>query len=478
MGRYRRRRLRLRVAVALGATFVIAAMSTSAPATIDAPPPEDAPSGRVSAADSVRPQLPPSVDYALSPAAQGTPVEASALRRRVAEPWSSDVLGSKARRSLVVRDALTGQSLTSLRGETALEPASITKVVTAAAIMAALPPDHTFTTTAVRGADARRVVLVAGGDQLLSAGRGSRNAVAGRAGLGDLARRTARSLREEKVSGPVRVELDLSYAGGSRAAPGWTRFWLDNGYAGRISMLALETDRALPGDPAPANPALVAAETFRSSLAEEGVDVAGGEIRRVTAPSSAPVLGEVTSAPLRDVLALALATSDNAMVEQLARQAAVSDGVSTEQGAVNGWVLDTVAATYDIATTGATLADTSGLSDGTRLPMRLVADVLVAGASGRHPGLQSVLTGLPIAGYSGTLADRFTSEQVQRARGVVRAKTGSLPQVSSLAGTLVTRDGRLLVFALTANDIGSGSDEVEARAAIDSLVSRLVACGC
>ncbi|MGB7449680.1 MAG: D-alanyl-D-alanine carboxypeptidase/D-alanyl-D-alanine-endopeptidase [Ornithinimicrobium sp.] len=478
MGRYRRRRLRARVAVALGATLVIAAMSTSAPATTDAPAAPEGRDGRVSAAAAVRPELPSVVDYALSPASQGTVPDGSAVRARVLGPWNSRSLGAKAKRSLVVRDALTGETLTAFRGETALEPASITKVVTGAAIMAALPPDHTFATATVQGAESDRVVLVAGGDQLLSAGRGNPRAVAGKAGLADLARQTARSLRQEKVSGPVTVALDLSYVGGSRAAPDWTAFWLDNGYAGRISMLALETDRALPGDPAPADPAMAAAESFRASLVEEGVEVADGDIKRGKAPESAAVLGEVTSAPLRDVLTVALATSDNAMVEQLARQAAVADGASPEQDAVNAWVLDTVNQTYDIDTSGATLADTSGLSDGTRLPMRLVADVLVAGASGRHPGLQSVLTGLPIAGYSGTLVDRFGADAAQRARGVVRAKTGSLPQVTSLAGTFTTRDGRLLVFALTAGDIGSGPAELEARAAIDALVSRLVSCGC
>jgi len=166
------------------------------------------------------------------------------------------------------------------------------------------------------------------------------------------------------------------------------------------------------------------------------------------------------------------------MVEQLSRQAAVADGAAAEQQSVNAWVLDTVKQSYDIDTTGATLADTSGLSDGTLLPMRMVSDVLVAGAGGRHPGLQSVLTGLPIAGYSGTLADRFSGQNAQQGRGLVRAKTGSLPQVTSLAGTLTTDDGRVLTFALSATDIGSGTAEVGARATVDALVARIAACGC
>lgn len=141
-------------------------------------------------------------------------------------------------------------------------------------------------------------------------------------------------------------------------------------------------------------------------------------------------------------------------------------------------MLETVSETYGITTSGAVLADTSGLSDGTRLPMQLVAETLLAGANGRHPALQSALSGLPIAGLSGTLVDRFGAASATPGRGVVRAKTGSLPQVTSLAGTLSTQDGQLLVFALTSNDIGGGGAGVEARAVIDSMLADLATCGC
>ncbi len=247
-------------------------------------------------------------------------------------------------------------------------------------------------------------------------------------------------------------------------------------------MLALEQDRALPY-PAPGDPAVAAARAFEQALAEEGVPVRvadDGDVERVELAGNAtgPVLAEVESAPLFDVLALALTTSDNAMIEQLARQAAVAAGVDTDQDAVNAWVLSALSDSYQLDIDGAVLADASRLSDGTVLPVRLVADVLVKGASGRYPSFQSVLTGLPIAGYSGTLADRFVQDSAASGLGVVRAKTGSLPSVTSLAGTITTADGRLLVFALSVNDVGPGSDAVEARAVIDALVSQFSGCGC
>ena len=87
-----------------------------------------------------------------------------------------------------------------------------------------------------------------------------------------------------------------------------------------------------------------------------------------------------------------------------------------------------------------------------------------------------MFSGLPVAGWSGTLHTRFTAPAVsQSARGVVRAKTGSLSGVNTLAGVLLTKDGRLLAFAIMA--VGAGN-AYAARGALDRVAARLVSCGC
>ncbi len=67
------------------------------------------------------------------------------------------------------------------------------------------------------------------------------------------------------------------------------------------------------------------------------------------------------------------------------------------------------------------------------------------------------MSGMPIAGFSGTLAHRYGLGTAAAGRGVVRAKTGTLDGVNTLAGVVYDADGRLLAFAFMANHVQSPS---------------------
>lgn len=432
----------------------------------------DDPESLVARQAALRPQVQPVPPSVLTPVSEGQPVDPASVRERLSDELEDRWLGPRT--SLVVRDALTGETVLQRAPDRPVTPASLTKLLTAAAVATSLPLQDGFPTRAVAG-EGNEVFLVAGGDTLLARGEGDPEAVAGRAGLADLAGQVARELGKD--AGPVRVRVDVTYAGGPPRARGWTDFWLDQGYTGPITMLGLAEDRAFPGHPAPENPTRAAAEAFAEALREAGVRVADRPVERGRAPEGGRELGAVESAPARDVLALALTDSDNALVEQLARQAAVAAGAGAQPADVAAWVEEQVAA-LGIDTADVSLQDTSGLADGTRIPVRVIGDVLVAAASGQHPDLQAVTGGLPIAGYTGTLWDRFHLDVHDPAVGVARAKTGSLPGVTALGGLVTTSDGRLLVFTVVADRIGRDGAALEARSVLDEIVAELARCGC
>jgi D-alanyl-D-alanine carboxypeptidase/D-alanyl-D-alanine-endopeptidase (penicillin-binding protein 4) len=105
--------------------------------------------------------------------------------------------------------------------------------------------------------------------------------------------------------------------------------------------------------------------------------------------------------------------------------------------------------------------------------------VLRLAAGPAHPDLHDLVIGLPVAGWSGTLADRYMSGSATKGAGTVRAKTGTLTGVSSLAGLVHDVDGRLLAFAFVADRVpNSDAGTVAAEAALDRIAATLAGCGC
>ena len=98
------------------------------------------------------------------------------------------------------------------------------------------------------------------------------------------------------------------------------------------------------------------------------------------------------------------------------------------------------------------------------------AEALVAVLAHERDGANAspLLASLPVAGVDGTLAERMKGTP---AAGNVRAKTGAMNGVRSLAGYVTTQDGEPLAFAVVVNNYeGAASVAV---AAIDALAVRL-----
>jgi D-alanyl-D-alanine carboxypeptidase/D-alanyl-D-alanine-endopeptidase (penicillin-binding protein 4) len=187
------------------------------------------------------------------------------------------------------------------------------------------------------------------------------------------------------------------------------------------------------------------------------------------------VLARASSAPLAQIVEQVLSVSDNEGAEVLARHVglAVSGNGSSAAGtdAVLGTLQD-----LGVRTGNAQVYDGSGLSRKNRIDPDTLVDVLRVASSEDHPDLRSIVTGLPVAGFTGSLALRF-SDAPAAGRGRVRAKTGTLTGVSALAGVATDLDGVPMVFALVADRVRL-LDTLDAREALDDLAAALGACHC
>lgn len=373
---------------------------------------------------------------------------------------------------VVVADQITGEVLASHASDQPRVPASTAKLVTGVAALASLDPASTLDTRVVRG-EGDQVVLVGGGDMMLAPGEGIADAVVGHAGLGDLAAQVAGALTASGTT-TVRLGYDGSLFSGPALSPTWKQADINQGFVAPVTSLAVDIAKIRPGEypPRHADPARHAAETFAARLTEQGVSVS--EVRAVgPAPSGSEQLGVVQSASLSEVVHYFLDTSDNTITEVVARLVAIDAGLPGSFDGASQAVLR-AAAQLGVDTSGAQLVDASGLGTGSLLTPDLLLGLLRLVTDPMRPELREIATGMPVAGLTGTLAERYTATS---ARGLVRAKTGSLPGVTSLAGTVVDADGRQLLFAVLADQTPPGG-QLGPRAAIDGWVSRLAECGC
>ncbi|WP_241844397.1 D-alanyl-D-alanine carboxypeptidase/D-alanyl-D-alanine endopeptidase [Kitasatospora sp. CB01950] len=401
----------------------------------------------------------------------------NALRSAVGSTVQDKSLGTL---SYAVADAATGELLLGAQENTPATPASTTKLATAVAALALLPADRRIATTVVQGA-AGEITLVGGGDPTLTVlpvdqvrvGGAPVDADSAPASLADLARRTAAALKAAGTTG-VKLSYDASLYTGPLLHKEH-----DGTNIAAVAPLMVDEARSDPHsqEEAPqrvSDPAGQAVEAFANLLKAEGITVQN-KAGQATAPAGAAELARVESPEIGRLVERMLTTSDNQLAEAVARQVALAARQPASfEGAASAVTAEL--GKLGLPLTGVVLTDGSGLAKANQLPPTVLVKLLAEAASPRHPELRPVITGLPIAGFTGTLAGRYGAKSgAGEAAGIVRAKTGSLAGVNTLAGTLVDADGRVLVFALMTR---TGADPFVARAAMDRIVAKIAACGC
>jgi D-alanyl-D-alanine carboxypeptidase/D-alanyl-D-alanine-endopeptidase (penicillin-binding protein 4) len=437
-------------AVVAAATFFTTSGHGTSGAHVPVPPPRP---------PIVKPGVVPVADTAETPSAGGL---AAVLGPVAADP-NLGRLGGR------ITDAITGKELWQVADDVPLVPASTNKVLTAAAALLTLDRQTRISTRVVAGSQNAQgpIVLVGAGDPTLSAAppdvptwyRGAPR-------IGDLVEQIHRSGMT-----PTAVQVDTSAFTGPTMAQGWDPSDVDNGDIAPIESVMIDAGRIQPStvnSRRSKTPALDAGRELAKAL---GMDPTAVTI--ASAPSGARQLAVVQSAPLVQRLSEMMDHSDNVLAECIAREvAAAINRPRSFPGAVDA--VTNRLSTAHIDTTGVALLDSSGLSVDDRLTAKTLDGTVQAAAGPDQQSLRALLDLLPIAGGSGTLADRFLDPATnQGPAGWLRAKTGSLTAINSLVGVVTDRSGRVLTFAFISNAAGPNGRNV-----MDALATKLWTCGC
>jgi D-alanyl-D-alanine carboxypeptidase/D-alanyl-D-alanine-endopeptidase (penicillin-binding protein 4) len=373
-----------------------------------------------------------------------------------------------------VVDLSSGDEVFSTGGRA--RPASTTKLLTTAAVLHVLGPDHRFSTRVVLQGQGkqRRLVLVGGGDPYLASKPAAKDepTYPHRADLRTLARKTAAAMKQQGVR-RVRLAYDDSLFTGPTASPQWEKSYLPDGVVAPITALWADEGRPADGSGRVADPSLTAATYFAVDLRAAGLVVTGSPEHLAAREDAAPV-ADVLSPPLGEIVERVLTVSDNEAAEVLAHQVGVAAGEGSFAGGVAG--VRQALTELGVRTQGDQWYDGSGLSRKNLLDPRILVDVLRAAASGDHPELRAVLSGLPVAGFTGSLEYRF-ADAAPPARGHVRAKTGTLRNTAALAGLVTDQDGTTAAFVLMADHVPYVKSLL-AESDLDAAAAALAGCRC
>ncbi|MEU3413093.1 D-alanyl-D-alanine carboxypeptidase/D-alanyl-D-alanine-endopeptidase [Streptomyces sp. NPDC006658] len=384
-----------------------------------------------------------------------TAPDARAVARALDPLLDAPALGGGHAAAVV--DVTTGERLYDADAGQALTPASTTKIATAVAALSALGPDHRLTTRTALEPDTGELVLVGGGDPTLTAHARD----GGWASLRALAADTAKALAERGIR-----KVTLSYDTTLFTGPALHPIGVNENLA-PVSALTADEGRTDDSTSGPVtrvgDPAADAAAKFALFLKDAGITATHPGPSK--ASTRAQTLAAVSSPPLSTLVERMLTNSDNDIAEALARHTALAGGRPASFAGGAG-AIATQLQKLGLPMAGAVFHDGSGLDRADRLTAGLLTGLLVRAADPDRPGLRPVLTGLPVAGFTGTLSNRYADG----ASGVVRAKTGTLTGVNTLAGTVVTPAGRLLAFAFLASGT---ADPAEAQSALDKAATAL-----
>ena len=177
------------------------------------------------------------------------------------------------------------------------------------------------------------------------------------------------------------------------------------------------------------------------------------------------------SPELEEILAYAVAWSDNTLSERIARLASVAAGNTFDQAGVAD-TFSSALAELGIDSSKMIVKDASGLSKENRVTANLVGQLLVKIKTDER--FEPLINGFPISGISGTLRNRFT-ETAPDAVGLVKAKTGTLSNTTNLAGYVESGDREYAFVIISDRHVKTYSVANRIRDLVDRILGKIAA---
>lgn len=449
----------------------------------------------------------------IAPAATAAPAlapRALAAQARIARLLPGRVARTRAlgrQYTGIVADVQTGHVVWQTGSAVPMRGASTTKLATAVTALRLLGTTTRFPTRVVTGRSAGEVVLVAGGDPLLTSAQ-----------LDRLAHDTAVALLPTIAPPPapaptptplpdpttaptpvatpsptgtptpppvapsapravrVTVRLDDTLYPAPTYATGWPSDYEPYVVAPvRPLVRDLRNNRDTATDAAAFFTARLAAALRTLAAGRTDVTTSAGYAGRLASPAGARLVARFAGNTSGAAIARMLLVSDNDVAEMLFRNSAIAAGRG------GSWSAASRTAVAELTRLGVPLAgwrlyDGSGVSRADRVTGRGLVTLLRIAQLPSHPELAPLKRLLPVAAVSGTLRSRFTSRPTRCARGKVFAKTGSLFDAIALAGYALGTDGRLRAFAVLDRPVDPRYSRAAVRQAVEVVPATATGC--
>lgn len=216
-------------------------------------------------------------------------------------------------------------------------------------------------------------------------------------------------------------------------------------------------------------PELWAGTNLVQFLKEKGVEISG-KVKKGTAPASAKLLAKSPGAPISQMTSDMLKFSNNYIAEMLTKSLDLKKGTrpATMRGGISQ--IQSFLKSLRLADSDIKFVNPSGLTMDNMMTPEALGKVLLS-ISKNFQTSPEFFTGLPIGGSDGTLKNRFKGSL-----GAIRAKTGLMKQagIVSLAGFAQNKSGHPIAFVVMYNSPGEVRDVWKVWGLVDQLTEQIL----